>query len=268
MATCIAVGNVSLDDWPMLTWSFGCTGDLLPSVPPASCDGPVGDDLVGVHVGLRPGAGLPDVQREVLVEGAVGDLRGGTHDERPGVGIDAALAHVDLGAGQLEQAHGVHDLAGHALRARVADGEVVQRPLRLGTPVAVGAALRRRPSNRVSVRVPGWSAGLGGVMVGLYCALGGGVSGPPRPAATCQARARRERSCRCHAELWSNDPRAPVAQRIERLPPEQKVVGSSPAGRASSTTTYSGNAHARPSRLVSSVSSTSTTSLSLTTILS
>src|SRR4051794_24357099 len=25
---------------------------------------------------------------------------------------------------------------------------------------------------------------------------------------------------------------APVAQRIERLPPEQKVVGSSPAGRA------------------------------------
>jgi len=25
-AMCIAVGKVSLDDWPMLTWSLGCTG--------------------------------------------------------------------------------------------------------------------------------------------------------------------------------------------------------------------------------------------------
>ena len=33
---CIAVGNVSFDDCPRLTWSFGWTGFLLPSVPPAS----------------------------------------------------------------------------------------------------------------------------------------------------------------------------------------------------------------------------------------
>jgi hypothetical protein len=32
----MAVGNVSLDDWPMFTWSFGCTGSWEPSVPPAS----------------------------------------------------------------------------------------------------------------------------------------------------------------------------------------------------------------------------------------
>ena len=36
MATCIAVGNVSLLDCPRFTWSFGCTGDLEPSSPPAS----------------------------------------------------------------------------------------------------------------------------------------------------------------------------------------------------------------------------------------
>jgi hypothetical protein len=35
---CIAVGNVSFDDWPMLTWSFGCTGCLVPSSPPSSCE--------------------------------------------------------------------------------------------------------------------------------------------------------------------------------------------------------------------------------------
>ena len=33
---CIAVGNVSLEDWPMFTWSLGCTGCLVPSSPPNS----------------------------------------------------------------------------------------------------------------------------------------------------------------------------------------------------------------------------------------
>ena len=33
---CMAAGNVSLDDWHLFTWSFGCTGVLLPSWPPVS----------------------------------------------------------------------------------------------------------------------------------------------------------------------------------------------------------------------------------------
>ena len=32
----MAVGNVSLLDWPRLTWSFGCTGFFEPRSPPAS----------------------------------------------------------------------------------------------------------------------------------------------------------------------------------------------------------------------------------------
>ncbi len=32
----MAVGKVSLDDCPMFTSSFGCTGDLLPITPPRS----------------------------------------------------------------------------------------------------------------------------------------------------------------------------------------------------------------------------------------
>ena len=35
-AMCIAVGKVSFEDCPRFTWSFGCTGALLPSSPPAS----------------------------------------------------------------------------------------------------------------------------------------------------------------------------------------------------------------------------------------
>ena len=34
-AICMAVGKVSLDDCPRLTWSLGCTGVLLPSSPPS-----------------------------------------------------------------------------------------------------------------------------------------------------------------------------------------------------------------------------------------
>ena len=32
---CMAVGKVSLDDWPRLQWSFGWTGDLPPRWPPS-----------------------------------------------------------------------------------------------------------------------------------------------------------------------------------------------------------------------------------------
>ena len=33
---CMAVGKLSFDDWPMLTWSLGWTGVCVPSVPPSS----------------------------------------------------------------------------------------------------------------------------------------------------------------------------------------------------------------------------------------
>ena len=56
-------------------------GFLLPSTPPASLDGAIGDDFVGVHVGLRAAAGLPDAQREMVVELAGDDFVGGLRDE-------------------------------------------------------------------------------------------------------------------------------------------------------------------------------------------
>ena len=48
-------------------------------------DGAVGDDLVDVHVGLGARAGLPDVQREVVVERA-GDHLVGRRDDQVGDG--------------------------------------------------------------------------------------------------------------------------------------------------------------------------------------
>ena len=69
-AMCMAVGKVSFDDCDMLTSSLGWTGRLRPHHAAGQLDGPVGDHLVGVHVGLGPAAGLPDAQGEVLVERA------------------------------------------------------------------------------------------------------------------------------------------------------------------------------------------------------
>ena len=76
-AMCMAVGKVSLDDWDMLTSSLGWIGYLRAHDAAGHLDGAVGDDLVGVHVGLGAAAGLPDTEREVVVELALGDLAGG-----------------------------------------------------------------------------------------------------------------------------------------------------------------------------------------------
>ena len=134
-AICIAVGKVSLDDWPMLTSSFGPTGCCVPSSPPKKLDGPVRDHLVDVHVGLSARTGLPHVERVVLVQLAGDGLVGRANDGvRLPFGQTAGLV-VDQRARLLHVAVGVVDGLGHAV---VADGEVLQRTLGLGAPVAVG----------------------------------------------------------------------------------------------------------------------------------
>ena len=50
---------------------------LRAHLPPSELDRAVADDLVGVHVGLRPAAGLPDDEREMRVERAGDHLVGG-----------------------------------------------------------------------------------------------------------------------------------------------------------------------------------------------
>ena len=66
-AMCIAAGNVSFDDCPMFTWSFGMDRAFLALRADAEAESmvrQVGDHLVGVHVGRGAGAGLIDVDRE------------------------------------------------------------------------------------------------------------------------------------------------------------------------------------------------------------
>ena len=98
-------------------------------------DGAVGDDLVDVHVGLRAAAGLPDAQRELVVEFAGDDFVGGLHDQLGFVGGKLAEVLVHQRASLLQDAESADQLRRHGVAA---DVEVQQRALRLRAPVDVG----------------------------------------------------------------------------------------------------------------------------------
>ena len=108
--------------------------------------GAVGDHLVDVHVGLGAGAGLPDHQREMIVELAVDHLLA-----RPGRSracascVEIAERVIDLGGGALDDAERADQRQRHALGA---DAEILPRALGLGAPVAVGRHLDRAEACR------------------------------------------------------------------------------------------------------------------------
>ena len=101
-------------------------------------DGAVTDDLVGIHVRLGARAGLPDHQREMVVQLAVDDLVGRVDDRVADGGVELAQRHVGLGGGALDDAQGADD--GQRLLLP-ADLEVAEAALGLSPPVAVRSDL-------------------------------------------------------------------------------------------------------------------------------
>ena len=94
---CIAAGNVSFDDCPMFTWSFGWTAPFLALRAEAEAQPmirQVGDHLVGVRVGRSAGAGLVDVDREVRVVLAGGHFFAGGDDRLGEFFVELAELHV------------------------------------------------------------------------------------------------------------------------------------------------------------------------------
>jgi hypothetical protein len=65
----------------------GVDGLLGAHLASEDLNGTVGDNLVGVHVGLSAGTGLPDDEREVVKELALGDLSGSLLDSLTNFGI-------------------------------------------------------------------------------------------------------------------------------------------------------------------------------------
>jgi hypothetical protein len=127
---CIADGKVSFEDCDMLTWSFGCTGCLLPSGVPASWQ-----HLVHVHVELGAAAGHPHMQREHVLVLAGEDFVASPNDQRVGFVLQAAGGVVRRGGGALEGGIGGDHLARDQI---LPDAEVLQRALGLRAPQLVG----------------------------------------------------------------------------------------------------------------------------------
>src|SRR5271154_738825 len=114
-----------------LLGSQGTAGEL---------DRAIRDDLVGVHVGLRAGAGLPDAQGEMVVEFSLDYLLGGLYHKLGFLRRQLAEFLVHFRAGALEQAECANDGARHPIEP---DCEVQQRALGLRAPVAIGGDLDR-----------------------------------------------------------------------------------------------------------------------------
>ena len=102
--------------------------------------GEVRDHLVGVHVGLGAGAGLPDHQRKLVVMTALDHLR---RRARDGVGkarFEDAQILVHQRRRLLHEPERVNERARHTLHA---DAKVLGGALGLRAPVAVGRDLDR-----------------------------------------------------------------------------------------------------------------------------
>ena len=90
-----------------------------------------GDDLVGVHVGRRAGAGLVDIDREMRVVLTARDLvRGGLHGLGDTLG-QQAQACIDFGRRRFHQAQGADEATRHRPSG---DREVLHGPLCLRAP--------------------------------------------------------------------------------------------------------------------------------------
>ncbi len=114
-------------------------------------DRAIGNDLISVHVRLGAGTGLPDDEREVVVELALKDFASGLNDRLTARFVERTLCHIGLRAGLLN----------HAKRADNGDRllfppnrEVDNRALCLRAPIFIGGNFER-------TKAVGFGAGIG-----------------------------------------------------------------------------------------------------------
>ncbi|MGY2808105.1 hypothetical protein ACVIHF_004835 [Bradyrhizobium sp. USDA 4506] len=102
--------------------------------------GAVGDHLVHVHVALRARTGLPDHQREIVVELAFDYFLGCADDGAGAARIELAELAIGLRGRKLHDAECMDDRDRHAV---VADLEILPRAFGLRAPIAVGGNVDR-----------------------------------------------------------------------------------------------------------------------------
>ena len=148
-AMCIAVGKLSFDDWPLLTWSLGWTGSLPPRLPvscslarPAITSLAFMFDWVPDPVCQMTSGNWPSRSPRATSPAAcwIASAIWGRAPE-PRVHPRRGLLHI---------AQRMDDLGRHLLA--LAEREIADRPLGLRAPIAV-AGTSIGPKLSVSVRV-------------------------------------------------------------------------------------------------------------------
>src|SRR5205814_2694783 len=87
----------------------------------------VGDHFVRVRVRTRPGAGLENVEREMIVQLALDYFFGGLHDERRAIGIEQPEIMIRLSGGPFDQPKRANERPAKAIPA---DWKIEHRALR------------------------------------------------------------------------------------------------------------------------------------------
>ena len=108
VAICMAVGNVSLEDCDMLTWSLGWIGSFATKNTASQLNCTIGDHFIDIHVRLGTRASLPDVKWKLCIEFASDDLLGDFDNKTSLVLLQLASLGVDRGCSPSLRSH-MHD---------------------------------------------------------------------------------------------------------------------------------------------------------------
>jgi hypothetical protein len=89
---------------------------------------PVGDDLIGIHIGGGSGSGLEDVEDEVPIEASISDLEGSFDDGPAQLDVEQLQVHVGSGCREFDKTQRPNEFP---REANSADLKVLHCPLGL-----------------------------------------------------------------------------------------------------------------------------------------
>jgi len=99
-------------------------------------ESPVGDHLVGVHVGRSPGAALDDIDRKLVVELSIDDLQTGAFDATQDLRAQLATGLVGPRRREFDHGQGLNELRILA-DGNTGDMEVLDRTLGLDAVIGI-----------------------------------------------------------------------------------------------------------------------------------
>ena len=146
----MADGKTSFEDWPILTWSFGCTGFLLPRLSPsAHWRGWTGPRSCSCWTGCLNRSARR--RGEFVVELALHDVRSSGRDGIGKAGIELGQILVHQGRGLLDDRQRVNERVG--IRSPPMRKFWIERWV--WAPQSLSAGTSMGPKVSVSVRVDG-----------------------------------------------------------------------------------------------------------------